>query len=231
MPAKKVTKKVAKKSSPKQSRAVGSKKEQHLLHRHISVTSPLGMLLALAFLIAATAVASAGYKAINAKPVGVNEVRTDNAVKRVEITGVVSREQEARGAVARYVLTTSDNVKYELVGMNSGLLERMEKMPNERKDTPEPVVYNLKKQDQETRRYEQKTQMREEIKKSKSMTEGELLNKNYKVLNTYIGKTVTVLGSLVGKMPKSSPANEQIEKAQFQSELPQFVVKTITVVQ
>lgn len=244
MPTKKVVKKNVKKVVAKRVGGVSHKSETHFLKRHISVASPLGMVLALAFLVAAAAVAQAGYKAITAQPVGVNEVRMDNMVKRVEITGVISREQATRGAVVRYVLTTSDNTKYELIGMNAGLLERMEKMPSERSEKKEEIVYSLEKPEEVARRMEQKKQANEETNparrktqerveqaKTKPMTETELLSKNNKIMDAYIGKTVTVVGSRVGNMPKPTPKGNQKGKVQYRSELPQFVVKTITVVQ
>ncbi len=120
------------------SKSVKPVKKAHILRRHIAVTSPLGMLLAGAFVVAATSVAYAGYKAIVKSPdinkIGFYPGEPGSGQKIQSITGRLSKETvtenvpaaDPRGTAKRvstvkYYVTDSRGAKIELVGISESM--------------------------------------------------------------------------------------------------------------
>lgn len=209
MPAKKIVKKVSKKVVAKKTKVISKvsrSAEPHFLHKHISVTSPMGMILALAFLLAAAAVANAGYQAIKVSPASINKITSrEIVVPRAEsITGRVTRELRDERGQARYMLITSDGKKYELIGVNEG--RKIEVMPNERE-------MNVKYRDGKTPRPSEK-----------AMPEAEVMAENRRTMEKYVGKTVTVVGRSAGE--SNDAGSGRVAKPVMR-----FVVRSITLAQ
>lgn len=201
MPAKKIVKKVSKKVVAKKTKVISKvsrSAEPHFLHKHISVTSPMGMILALAFLLAAAAVANAGYQAIKQQPLEINKVTTKEVgMLQRSLTGVISRDLRGEKGQPLYMLTTPEGMRYELLGVSERNLieEKLEKEARMQK-TPDP--------------------------KSRQMTEAQMMAQNRRVMDKYIGKTVTVKGKLMSYGKETTEKGERMEKL-----MPKFVVSAI----